>query len=127
MIWLSWLLMLSALSTIKRYKMYKNTLRVCIRKAENNYFQTLFEDSKSSTYELWKNIGPIINPTKKKTIINKIVRDGQFISNSSEISEYMNTFFCNIGKDIQDVIPKTGDQYKNYMPDRVKRTFLLHL
>ena len=52
--------------TKSKYNRYKNMLRVCIREAENKYYQNLFEDTRSSSYNLWKNIGPIINPSKKK-------------------------------------------------------------
>ena len=55
--------------TKSKYNRYKNMRRVCIREAENKYYQNIFEDTRSSSYNLWKNIGPIINPSKKKSWI----------------------------------------------------------
>ena len=113
--------------TKSKYNRYKNMLRVCIREAENKYYQNLFEDTRSSSYNLWKNIGPIINPSKKKKLnnVNKLVINGHSISDSKDISECMNNFFCNIGNDLQSVIPNTGDQYKHFLSERVESTFFL--
>ena len=41
-------------------------LRVWIRETQNKYYQNIFEDTRSSSYNPLKNIGPIINPSKKK-------------------------------------------------------------
>ena len=30
------------------------------------YYKQLFDDTQQSTYNLWKQLGPIINPNKKK-------------------------------------------------------------
>ena len=54
--------------TKSKYNRYKNMLRVCIREAENKYYQNLFEDTRSSSYNLWKNIGPIINSLEEKKV-----------------------------------------------------------
>ena len=37
----------------------------------------------------------------------------------------MNNFFCNIGNDLQSVIPNSRDQYKHFLSERVERTFFL--
>ena len=114
--------------TKSKYNRYKNMLRVCIREAENKYYQNQFEDTRSSSYNLWKNSSPIINPSKKKKLnnINKLVINGHSISDSKDISQCMNNFFCNIGNDLQSVIPNTGDQYKHFLSERAERTFFYH-
>ena len=103
-------------------------LRVCIREAEKKYYQNLFEDTRSSSYNLWKNIGPIINPSKKKKLnnINKLVINGHSVSDSKDVSQYMNNFFCNIGNDLQNVIPNTRDQYKHFYRKELKEHFFYH-
>ena len=57
--------------------------------------------------------------------INKLVINRHSISDSKDISECMNNFLCNIGNDLQSVIPNTGDQYKHFLSERVERTFFL--
>ena len=51
---------------INKYKKYKVILRNCLKVAEQNYYCHLFDDTKQSAYNLWKNLGPVINPNKKK-------------------------------------------------------------
>ena len=45
--------------TKSKYNRYKNMLRVCIREAENKYHENLFDDTRSSSYNLWKILAPL--------------------------------------------------------------------
>ena len=60
-----------------------------------------------SAYFLWKNLGPVINPEKKKMCIgiNKLSFHGQFINDPHEIDDYMNKHFCEISNKLQQAIP----------------------
>ena len=64
------------------------------------YNHQLFDDTKHSAYNLWKNLGPVINP--KKTKINESIRklccDGNYETDSVSISNFMNNYSCRIGK-----------------------------
>ena len=44
-----------------KYTRYKNLLRTCIKNSESLYHRELFENTKTSAYNLWKHLGPIIN------------------------------------------------------------------
>ena len=70
---------------------------------------------------------PHYKPLEEKTLnnIDKLVINGHSISDSKDISEYMNNLFYNIGYDLQIVLPNTGDQYKHFLSERVERTFFL--
>ena len=37
----------------------------CINEAEAAYYAKLFQDTESSSYNMWKHLGAIINPNKK--------------------------------------------------------------
>ena len=52
---------------ISKYKKYKALLRNCLKVAEQDYFCQLFDDTKQSAYNSWKNLGPVINPDKRKS------------------------------------------------------------
>ena len=52
-----------------RYKQQKNIVRNAFRIAETNYYNELFENTKDSTYNLWKNLGSDINPKQKNVVI----------------------------------------------------------
>ena len=112
---------------ISKYKKYKALLRNCLKAAEQSYFCELFDDTKQSAYNLWKNLGPVINPNKKKKqrVINKMCFDGKYVSVDQDIADHMNMYFCEIGEKLQDAIPDLGYDYKRYLPARVENTFFL--
>ena len=53
----------------------------------------IFDDAKQSAYALWKNLGPVINPGKKKRSIgiSKLSFQGQFTKDPHEIANDINT------------------------------------
>ena len=112
---------------INKYKKYKVILTNCLKVAEQNYFCQLFDDTKQSAYNLWKNMGPVINPNKKKrqTTINKMCFEGKYIIIDQDIANHMNTYFCEIGEKLQGAIPNSGYDYNWYFPIRVENTFFL--
>ena len=104
-------------------------MRLCLRYAESSYYNDLFNQTKHSTFNLWKHLGPIVNPGKKSkgNVINKIIKNGQFFTDAHSIANAMNEHFCEIGKKLQDEIPDSGNTYRSYLPQRVTQTFYLTL
>ena len=41
-------------SAVVKYKRYNNVLRRCIKEAEMEYYDRLFQDIKTSSYNTWK-------------------------------------------------------------------------
>ena len=76
---------------------------------------------------MWHSLGPVINPRKhkKRASISKRRCDGSFTTNDQIISNHMDNFFCNIGKQFQSRIPNYGVDYKRYLPQSVNKTFFL--
>ena len=67
---------------VEKYTHYKNILTSCLKTAELDYYSAIFENSKTSTFNLWKNLGPVINPKKvrKHIVINKLLLDGKAVT-----------------------------------------------
>ena len=113
---------------ISKYKKYKAILKNCLKVVEQYYYCQLFDDTKQSAYNLWTNVGPIINPNKKeKATINKMCFEGKYITIDQAIANHMNTYFCEIGEKLQGFIPNSGYVYNRYLPIRVENTFLFRL
>ena len=112
---------------VVKYKRYNNVLRRCIKEAEMAYYDRLFQDTKASSYNMWKHLGAFINPNKKKRIchINKLLYDGNIITDDKLISDSMNSYFCNIGRHLQQLMPNCEKYYIRYLPDRINNTFFL--
>ena len=110
-----------------KYNAYKNCLRKCLLEAEKNYYNELFENNKDSVFNLWKTLNPIINPRKTttRTVINKLMYTGKRITNKQEISDTMNTHFCDIGVRLQSQLPDYGNRFLEYLPSRSSDSFYL--
>ena len=113
---------------INKYKLYNKTLKKCLKFSEISYYRKLFEANKKSALNMWKVLGPIINPNKRKrmTDISKLIVNGQVTQNAETIPKIMNKYFCNIGTNLQNNIPcHAPDAFRQYMPDRIINSFNL--
>ena len=111
-----------------KYTSYRNLLNTCIKQAENIYYRKIFDDNKASTYKIWQELNKILKPEKhsKHNDIQKILWHGNYITNNTEIANVMNSYFCNIGKDLANAQPSQGDQYKIFLKNRVQETIFLN-
>ena len=111
-----------------RYKKYNKILQKCKKYSEIKYFNELFDNNKNATFNLWKNLGNILNPNKfkGKPVISKILDDEQMVTDPAIIPEIMNKYFCNIGKQLQSKLPPTdSNEFKKYMPTMQNNSFFL--
>ena len=111
----------------EKYTRYKNILTSCLKTAELDYYSAIFENSRSSTFNLWKILGPVINPKKvhKQTMINKLLLNGKAVTDNGDIAEVMNQCFCEIGSKLKSKIPSKGNDYIKYLPPAVVNSFFL--
>ena len=73
--------------------------RVRSGKPKRNIYQQLFDDTKHPAYNLGKNLGPVFTTMYIKSYgINKLYCDGRFDTDSYSISNFMNEYFCHVGK-----------------------------
>ena len=95
----------SSQENITKYKMYKIVLRKGLKFAEEPYYHQLYDDTKQSTYNLWKCLGPVFNPakTRKQTSINKIFHQDKYITDIHDIADIMKTYFCEISKKLRKI------------------------
>ena len=74
---------------------------------------------KNNIRETWKGIKNLINVSKKATTnIDKIIENGKETSNPIEIADALNTFYVNIGKSVEQKIPKSKTPFYNYRSNR---------
>ena len=111
-----------------KFKKYRNILTKLCKKAQENYFYNLLNDTKSSITNLWKIFGPIINPSKKAKNhnINKLKVNDKILTNSKDIAEAFNNYFCNVGTNLANKIPNTTLNYKHYLKHPILETIFLN-
>ena len=111
-----------------RYKEHNLTLKRCLKDAETSYYNTIFDNKKNSSGNMWKSLGPIINPGKfrKQTGICKILEQGVRISDKNIIPDILNDHFCNVGERLQSKLPPHNpDEFKQYLPQPIVNSFYL--
>ena len=110
-----------------KYRKYKNILRTCIKSAEENFYKSLFEDTRTSSYNMWRSLGPVINPGNIRNEL--LYPKWGVMDRSPQMTRLFPIiwikFFCNIGKQLQSGIPNYGDDYKRYLPQTIDKTFFL--
>ena len=110
-----------------KFKRIRNTLSSLIKQAKTNYYENLFEENKSNIKQTWKEIKKIVNLNKKKNVSPESVRQGHhFIHDKVEIANEFNSFFTSIGNKIDEKIPQTEKNFKDYLGNR-QQTVNFHL
>ena len=101
------------------YKTKRNMVTSQLRNAKKEYFNDFFEEHQNNIKETWKGIRNLINVSKKSTTnINKLMENGKEITNPMEMADILNRFYVNIGKTVEEKIPKCKKTFLHYLTDR---------
>ena len=103
-------------------------LEKCIRKAKVSYYNDLFNEKKTSILNMWKQLGAIINPEKRKkmTQITSLIENEELITDARLLPDIMNNYFCNIGPSLKSAIPSHDPgAFKKYLPNPTSNSFFL--
>ena len=66
--------------------------------------------------------------SKKKandSYLNKVIIDGEEIFNQQKISDSFNRYFCGVGKEINDSIPPSTRNFKDYIKKKIDEVFFM--
>ena len=88
----------------------------------------MFNEKTTTSKELWKNLGNLINHKNKSklTKIEKVVYQGKSYSNDKEIADIMNNHFCTIGESLREKLPNSNDNdFKSFLPPPILNSFSL--
>ena len=101
------------------YKTKRNQVTSQLRKAKKDFYNNLFQINKNNVKETWKGIRKLINVSKKSvTVINKLTENGKTITDPKEMADTINNFYVNIGKSVEQKIPRGSHFFGNYLQDR---------
>ena len=91
--------------TLDENKRYRNKVNHIIRKHKKKFFSDLFENSRNDLKNTWKIINNLISKHHKTTEINRIICSNITYTDSSDIANVFNNFFCSIGSEYDSHIP----------------------
>ena len=91
----------------KNYITFRNKLSQTIRNAKQTYYSSHLTES--NIMKTWSDKDSITKGDKTKRIPSQIVTNDKLITNSKDISEYINSYFTNLGTNLSNGIPITSD------------------
>ena len=77
-----------------------------------------FERTTNNPQEMWKTINKLINKKSKTTIISEIKTEKGSFTDSKEITNVLNEYFCNIGYNLAQNLESTSVQPSSYVDQR---------
>ena len=109
---------------IKEYRNYKNVLNSCLKNAENSHYPEKISDKQNGITNFWKSFGKTMNEKKSKSNqrLQKLIINGQEITDDVEIADGLNNYFCGIG---EKLIKRTTNNFATYLKNKICETFFL--
>ena len=110
------------------WKNFRNRLNTCIKRAEERYYSEILKSNQSNSTNLWKTFGKILNKKKIKHKRNySLIFNNRTITDTQEIVEIFNNFFCEIGNNLASKFPSNNNsEYKKYLKDPALQTMYLY-
>ena len=112
----------------ERYRLLRNSLTSEIRRREKEFFSAQIEDAAGDQKQTWSVIRKIIGFNKVKSDFpTSIKKADQTITNdATEICSELNNFFVNVGRNLDDALPKSiGNPLANMIHSRSPDSLLL--
>ena len=87
------------------YKQIRNKVTNMNQKPERDFFSNKINAFEGNMKETWKTITQMINKRSKTTHISSLENGDKDITDSQQIADAMNQYFCNIGEKLSSKIP----------------------
>ena len=101
---------------IDSHKEFKRNLDTRIRNAKKQYFAELIEENKHNPKNTWKILNKLIGREQGNDMnIEKIIVNGNTISDDNQIANSFNEFFASIGHQLESAIPANNAEYQEYI------------
>jgi hypothetical protein len=107
-------------------KAYKNKLTSLIRIARNSYYKTSFENSRNNLKKTWNTIGNILGQGRRSTCIKRLIIDDREITDFDTMAEEFNTFFANIGSNLDSEIPPSNTSPLENIRSNIPSSFFVN-
>ena len=108
---------------IGAYKRRQNKANALNTKLKRQYFSTKIQSCERNLKETWATINKLINKRSKTTSITSILEDDVIITKPDGIADSINKYFCSIGEQLSNNIPKKLNMFINEILLRIRTTF----
>ena len=111
------------------YKVYNKVFAKVVKNAKIKYYNDVFSKYSHDPRKTWKQINQLISISKSKnpyTPIQKIYNGNnhKILTNSKDIANEFNSYFCTIGKSLASKIPASQLNSTNFLNSPLSNTFV---
>ena len=99
----------------EKYKKYKREINKLIRKARREYYNKKIGSNRTNLKIQWKYIKEIMGNTTKNDYPESFDYGGNTLTHPSDICNGFNEFFVNIGLNLANKIPASGNVFEQYL------------
>lgn len=98
-------------------KNYNKILKESIRRAKKHYYEYCFQNYKTNIKKAWATINEVLNNKDRHTFFpDHFNFEGEKITNKTDIANRFNSFFVNIGSNIeQNIVTADGKTYTDFL------------
>ena len=109
-----------------KFKIYRNKINHLLRISKKAYYNQYFLDHIKDGKKVWNGIKQIIHhkPRTGQKIL-KLVDNNKEIIDPKQIADTFNTFFANVGKELEKGISTVNKNPADYLPDPASKTFFI--
>ena len=109
-----------------KFKIYRNKINHLLRISKKAYYNQYFLDHIKDGKKVWNGIKQIIHhkPRTGQKIL-KLVDNNKEIIDPKQTADTFNTFFANVGKELEKGIPTVNKNPADYLPDPASKTFFI--
>ena len=107
------------------YKIYSKELHKIIRKAQSDYYMNIFDSRVNDSKSIWNNLNQMFRTkdSNKGSGVSKIKHNNTILSDPKNIAESFNNYFCNVGPQLNSLLPANNFDFKTYLTTDYKNSF----
>jgi len=113
------------LVTFDAYNLFKNFVTSLIRRTKSQYFISRFNVLNGDARKTWDLLGSMSAGRKKHSNVEQLVFRDRTLTEPKSIAEAFNSFFANIGKNLDDGIPVVPACPLDYMGEPSHSSFFV--
>ena len=111
---------------ILKYKIYLKLFNKIKRKARIFYYKTVLDQNRHNTKQIWNILKKAIGKENNKANFPQSFNiDNNTVRNKKEIAHAFNTFFANIGYNVNHSVPQSNKSLTSYLPNHNAKSIFL--
>ena len=110
------------------YMSYKKLYNKVLEKAEQLYYSCQFDTKIYNIKTIWSNLNRLCNAKKGKSdskTTNKLIVDGDSITNPVDICNAFNEYFCTVGEKLVKQLPIGSSNFSNFLSPPVRNSIFV--